>query len=98
MYKNKFTGHVISEADYYKLPWQKRQEFERVYNEDRITHHYNEESDDFLIGAAVGAAIGMVMDSFFGDDTSSIDNTPDTTSDFEFGGGESGGSGAGGDW
>jgi len=92
-YKHKITNHVIDERYYRKLPFTRKQEFEEC--EDEVTYYYEDNNVGVdLLGAAVFFGIA---DSFDGT-TQNLSPIDDSSPDIEFGGGEFGGGGAGGDW
>jgi hypothetical protein len=92
-YRHRISGHVIDESYYRKLPFDRKSEFECTYDEP--THFYEDENRGIdLFGAAI---IASAM-SF--DDIPSLNLGSDDSqsSDFDFGGGDFGGAGAGCDW
>lgn len=98
-YRNKNNGHIISESDYLRLPTSERFNYTPVY--ESVTHSLDD-SDDSLTTALVISSLLSSSDNDFSssssDFSSSDSSISDSGSSFDFGGGDSGGAGAGGDW
>jgi hypothetical protein len=94
-YEHFLTGEVISESAYQNLSREKQLEYHSTYR-----HPQSDDNDESLISTAVevglGLAIGTMLDNH---DDGIMTPDVDTGSIFgDFGGGDSGGAGAGGEW
>ena len=100
-YKNIKSGVVISTNEYYRLPNRLKNLFVGSY--DSITHNapsnYDNSSDwlETAIGISlIEDAVPSSSNDF--DDSPSGSSGDDSNTDFDFGGGEFGGGGAGDTW
>jgi len=84
-------GTIISESAYRKLSSSNQSNFRRETSSGYAANRV----DDLIDGMILGSIVSSLFDS---DSSSGFGSSDSSNSSFDFGGGEFGGGGAGGDW